>query len=161
MLTGNTVKTLIIVIMILFALSTAEGDGLYCVSLKKDFKISNKIHYSIMSMYFDVTNAEIYSLPYKPEGWMFDISKSKNGSGSFGGCVLWFPGGIQLNYFYDDFAVIKKKPGVNSNKIELKLEINTVESLKDNTDDKDFESDKSYKFKNDNFNIRRCEGNLY
>lgn len=160
MFTRKATKALIILITLLIAFPVAEGDELYCVSLKKSFKISSKIHYSIMTMYFEVTNAEIYSIAHKPLAWIIDISKDSNGSGNFSGGVPVFAGGVRLNYFYDDFVVIKKRSGIKFNNIKLKLSFGTCENLKDDTDDKDFEGDKSYEFTNKDLNIRRCSGKV-
>lgn len=161
MLTGKAAKTLIILVIVLFAFSAAEGDDFYCVSLKKKFKISSKIHYSIMAFGFTVTNAEMYSLLHNPPGWLFDFRKDDNGNGGFSGGVPVFAGGIRLNFFYDDFVVIKKKKGVKLNEVKLELSLQTIEVPKDDTDDKDSDGDKSYDFTNKNFNIRRCKDRLF
>lgn len=162
MLTGKVAKTLIILITLLLPISVAEGgEDLYCVSLKKDFKISSKIFYGIMSADFDVTNAELYHILHKPRGWVLTVSKHKDSSGGFAGGALVFAGSIRLNFFYDDFVVIKKQSGVNLNDVKLTLQLETDEYPKDGTDDKDHNGDKTYNFKNKDFNIRRCKYRLY
>ncbi|MEO5361914.1 MAG: hypothetical protein H7843_15975 [Nitrospirota bacterium] len=161
MLTRKTTKTLIILIIVLFTVSAAEGDDLYCVSLRKDFKISNKIFYGIMSADFEVTNAELYNVLHKPIGWVLSVWKYKDGSGRFAGGALVFAGSVRLNFFYDDFVVIKKKSGVKLNDVKLTLKLETDEGLKDGTDDKNYNGDKTYDFTNKDFNIRRCKGRSY
>ncbi|MBF0555200.1 MAG: hypothetical protein HQK96_11705 [Nitrospirae bacterium] len=161
MLTRKAKKTLIILILVLLPFAAAEGDGLYCVSLKKDFKISSKIFYGIMSADFDVTNAEIYNVLHKPLGWILDVWKDKHGAGGFGGGALVFAGSIRLNFFYDDFVIIKKKTGVKLKDVKLTLKLEADESLKDGTDNDTYNGDKTYNFTNNNFNIHKCKNKMY
>lgn len=138
-------------ILLLVAFSIEECDDLYCVSLKKDFKISNNINYSIMWMDFNMTNADIFRIPHKPEGWILNFS-----SNSFGGCVLWFPAGVRLDFFYDDFVVIKKEPGIKISEVRFHLEFSDYEVSYYNNDTKSDEAEKRYTFTNKSFNIHRC-----
>ncbi|MBF0458535.1 MAG: hypothetical protein HQK99_11660 [Nitrospirae bacterium] len=161
MLTGKAKKTLIILILVLLPFSTVEGDDLYCVSLKKDFKISSKIYYGIMSADFEVTNAEFHNVLHKPLGWVMVVWKDIYGNGGFGGGALVGAGAIYLNFFYDDFVIIKKKSGVKLNDVKLTLQLETDEAPKDDTDNDTYAGDKTYHFTNKNFNIRRCNGRLF
>ncbi|MEO5361614.1 MAG: hypothetical protein H7843_14415 [Nitrospirota bacterium] len=103
-----------------------------------------------------MTNADIFRIPHKPQGWIFELS-----SNSFGGCVLWFPGGVTLNYFYDDFVVIKKKPGVNLSEVGLHLEFSDYEISYYDNDTKSDEAEKRYTFTNKYFSIHRCKDKSY
>ncbi|WP_420264691.1 hypothetical protein [Candidatus Magnetominusculus dajiuhuensis] len=161
MLTRKAKKTLIILILVLLPFSIAEGDNLYCVSLKKDFKISNNIYYGITSFDFEVSNAEVHNILHKPLGWVLEVSKDKKGNGGIGGCILQFAGSVRLNFFYDDFVIIKKKSGVKLKDVKLTLKLETDESLKDGTDNDTYNGDKTYNFTNKNFNIHRCKNKLY
>ncbi|MCG6551880.1 MAG: hypothetical protein L7F77_06095 [Candidatus Magnetominusculus sp. LBB02] len=162
MFTGKAQKTLIILIFVLLPLSAAFGDELYCVSLKKEFKISSKIFYGITDADFKVSNAEIYGILHKPIGWVMTVWKDNDGDGGFGGGALVGAGSIRkLSFFYDDFVIIKVKQGVKFNDIKLSLKLETDEYPKDGSDDKDHDGDKTYNFINKHFNIRRCKSKLF
>ncbi|MCG6553459.1 MAG: hypothetical protein L7F77_14145 [Candidatus Magnetominusculus sp. LBB02] len=109
-------------------------------------------------MDFDVSNAEIVRLLHKPRGWIFDVSSS-----NFNGCVLWFPCGMRLNFFYDDFVVIKKTHGVKLSNVKLHLEFTAHGSgLYDNdTESEAADYKRQYTFTMKDFNIRRCDGGRY
>ncbi|MCG6553456.1 MAG: hypothetical protein L7F77_14130 [Candidatus Magnetominusculus sp. LBB02] len=153
---GKASKTLIILILVLLPLSATYGDDkLYCVSLKRDFKISGKIYYGIMNFKFKVTNAEVYNILHKPLGWVLNASKGRNGEGGFGGCILQFTGSIKFDFFYDDFVIIKKNPGVKIDDVKLILKLGTDEYPAGST------GEKKYNFTNKDFNIRRCADRPY
>ncbi|MBF0456414.1 MAG: hypothetical protein HQK99_00780 [Nitrospirae bacterium] len=162
MFTGKAKETLIILILVLLPFSAAGGDELYCVSLKKDFKISDKIYYGITDADFEVTNAEIYGILHKPIGWVMSVWKDIGGDGGFSGGALVGAGSIRkLSFFYDDFVIIKIKQEVKLNDIKLTLKLETDEGLRDGTYDKDYNGDKTYNFTNKDFNIRRCKSKQY
>jgi hypothetical protein len=157
-------KVVITLTILVFTFSNVEGNDLYCVSLKKSFKISRKYHYSIMGFNFHVENAEIYNLLHKPLGWHFDVHNYKGYSGGFGGVVPVFAGGVRLKFFYDDFVVIKKKPGIKLNKIKLSLDLQTYENPIEDTKETaalDYDLDKTYDFTNKHLDIHRCKKRQY
>ncbi|MEO5361953.1 MAG: hypothetical protein H7843_16185 [Nitrospirota bacterium] len=152
MFTRKTTKTLILLILILFTLSNADGDELYCISLKREFKISSNIHYGIMDADFEVKNAELYNVLHKPRGWVMVVYKEKDGSGVVSGGALVFAGSVRLKFFYDDFVVIKKKSGVKLDDIKLTLQLKT---------DEEKTGENTYDFTNKDLNIRKCKNRPY
>ncbi|KWT92675.1 hypothetical protein [Candidatus Magnetominusculus xianensis] len=161
MFTQKAATTLIMLIVVFCAVSAVEGDDLYCVSLRKDFKISNRIFYGIMSADFKVTNAELYKVLHKPIGWVLSVWKDNEGEGGLAGGALVFAGSVRLNFFYDDFVIIKKKSGVKLNDVKLTLKLETDETINDGANDNNSNADKTYDFTNKDFNIRRCKDKLY
>jgi hypothetical protein len=155
MIYNTACKIVITLTILLFTLSNASGNDLYCVSLK-GFKISSKYRHRVLSFGFKATNAEIYGLLHKPLGWFFDIHNGKNWSGSFGGCVYVYAGGTTLDYFYDDFVVIKKKPGTKLNKIKMELSLDIDEDPVEETAE-DYDPEKKYELTNKNLDIHRCK----
>ncbi|MBF0457442.1 MAG: hypothetical protein HQK99_06065 [Nitrospirae bacterium] len=161
MLTNKTTKTLIILTIVLFAFSFAEGDDdLFCVSLKELPK-SNKLFHRVVGLDFHVSNAEIYRILHNPPGFEFEVNKNKNWSGSYSGSKWNGPGGFYMPFFYDDFVVIKTRTGVNLDKVKIKFSF-TVEQ--DSIDDKGKEIDDgevTYHFTNKDLNIHRCKDKPY
>lgn len=161
MLTGKAAKTLIILIIVLFAFSVAEGDDdLYCVSLK-GFAKRNKLFRRIRGLNFHVTNAEINTILHTPPGLSFNVDKNINWSGHYGGACQGGPGGVYLEFFFDDFVVIKKRPGVKLAKVKIKFSF-TIEqySIDDNGEEID-DDEKTYHFTNKDLNIRKCKNRLF
>ncbi|MEO5359744.1 MAG: hypothetical protein H7843_04780 [Nitrospirota bacterium] len=161
MLTQKTAKTLVILTILLFAFSVAEGDdNLFCVSLKQLPK-SNKIFHRVVGLKFYSTNAEIYSILHNPPGFIFEVDKYIKGSGSYRGFKWNGPGGFYLEFFYDDFVVIKTRPGIKLDKVRIKFSF-TIEqySINDKGDEID-EGEVTYDFTNKDLNIRKCKGTLY
>ncbi|MEO5360172.1 MAG: hypothetical protein H7843_06945 [Nitrospirota bacterium] len=161
MLTQKAAKTLIILVTVLFTFSFAEGDDdLYCVSLKQ-FSKGNKIFRRIRGLGFHVTNAEIYSILHTPPGLEFTVDNNKNYSGSYSGACQGGPGGFYLEFFYDDFVVLKKRPGATLDQVRIKFNF-TIEQ--DSINDKGIEIDDgevTYHFTNKDLNIHRCKGRSY
>ncbi|MBF0459352.1 MAG: hypothetical protein HQK99_15790 [Nitrospirae bacterium] len=162
MLTQKTTKTLIILTILLFAFSFAEGDDdLFCVSLK-EFNKGNKIFHRIRGLYFHVTNAEIYSILHTPPGLEFAVDKNKDYSGSYGGaCYGGGPGGFNLEFFYDDFVVIKTRPGVKADKVRIKFSFTVERTSINDKGDETYDGEVTYKFTNKELNIRRCKDRQY
>ncbi|MEO5359372.1 MAG: hypothetical protein H7843_02865 [Nitrospirota bacterium] len=114
-----------------------------------------------MSADFKVTNAELYIVLHKPIGWILSIWKDNDGEGRFAGGAFVFAGSVRLNFFYDDFVIIKKKSDVKLNDVKLTLKLKTDEGIKDGPDDKNYNADNTYSFTNKDFNIRRCKDKLH
>ncbi|MBF0458783.1 MAG: hypothetical protein HQK99_12915 [Nitrospirae bacterium] len=159
MLTKKTAKTLIILATVLLTLSFAEGDnGLFCVSLKQLPK-SNKIFNRVVGFDFHVTNAKIHSIVHSPSpfGFIFEVDTYKNWSGHCRGYKWNAPGGFHLPFFYDDFIIIKKRPGVELDEVKIKFSF-TIEqySVNDKGEEKD-DGEVTYDFTKKDLNIRSCE----
>ncbi|MEO5359806.1 MAG: hypothetical protein H7843_05090 [Nitrospirota bacterium] len=170
MLTKKTAKTLIILTILLFAFSHADGgDDIFCVSMKK-FNKKNRLFRRIRSFNFHVTNAIIHGLPYTPGVKVFAIENSINYSGTYyGHCVAGHSGlgGFDIDFLYNDFVVIKKRPGVKLDKVKVKFSFSIEEDI---VDDKGNEIDKgnytgenevTYHFTNKDLNIHRCRANAF
>ncbi|MCG6551220.1 MAG: hypothetical protein L7F77_02740 [Candidatus Magnetominusculus sp. LBB02] len=163
MLTQKTAKTLVILAILLFAFSFAEGDdGLLCVSLKKLPK-SNKIIHRVVGFDFHVSNAKIHNILHSPSpfGFIFEVDKYRDYSGHCHGYKWNAPGGLDIDFFYDDFVVIKTRTGVELDQVNIKFSL-TIEQ--DAVYDKGKEIDNgevTYNFTNKDLNIRKCKGKLY
>ncbi|WP_420264688.1 hypothetical protein [Candidatus Magnetominusculus dajiuhuensis] len=161
MLTKKAAKTLIILTIVLFAFSFAEGgDDLFCVSLKELPK-SNKIFHRVVGLDFHSSNAEIYSVLHNPPGFIFEVDKYINGRGSYRGFKWNGPGGFYLEFFYDDFVVIKTRPGVNLDKVKVKFSFTVELYSSDDKGDEIYDGEKTFHIKSKDINIRKCEGMAY
>ncbi|KWT92864.1 hypothetical protein [Candidatus Magnetominusculus xianensis] len=170
MLTKKTAKTLIILTIVLFIISHADGgdnifmgDDIFCVSLKK-FHKKNRLFRRIRSFDFHVTNAIIHGLPDTPDVHGFFIKNYLNYSGSYyGNCDggRSGPGGFKIDFLYDDFVVIKKRPGVKLDKVRIKFSFFVEQDiLDDKGNDIDY-SEVTYHFTNKDLNIHRCRANAF
>ncbi|MCG6551597.1 MAG: hypothetical protein L7F77_04665 [Candidatus Magnetominusculus sp. LBB02] len=166
MLPKKTTKTLIMLAIVLFAFSFVEGgDGLYCVSLKK-FTKPNKVFRRVRGFEFDVTNAKIHRIPEMPS-MGFAVENNKNYHGNYDAFCPGGPCGFDKKFFYDDFVVIKTRPGVKLDnvtmKFSLKMEQDTIDDKGEVIDDgKNFDQDEvTYNFTNKDLNIRRCADRLF
>ncbi|KWT91015.1 hypothetical protein [Candidatus Magnetominusculus xianensis] len=161
MLNKRFSNTLLILIIVLFTFSVAGGDDdLYCVSLN-GFTKKNKLFRRIRGLNFHITDAEIYSILHTPPVDSFAVDKKRNWRGSYTGACQGGHGGFNLGFFFDDFVVIKKRPGVRLDKVKIMFSF-TIEQYSIN--DKGVEIDDgevAYHFTNKDLNIHRCKGKLY
>ncbi|KWT92681.1 hypothetical protein [Candidatus Magnetominusculus xianensis] len=160
MLTQKTTKTLIILTIVLFAFSHADGDsGIYCVSLKR-FSKHNKLFRRVRGFDFQVNNAEIHSIPGNPLMGLA-IDNNKNYFGTYNAYCPGGPCGCDVKYFYDNFVIIKKRPSVNLDKVRIKFSFTVEqESINDKGDEID-DGEVTYDFTNKDLNIKKCKGRPY
>ncbi|MBF0457445.1 MAG: hypothetical protein HQK99_06080 [Nitrospirae bacterium] len=158
--TKKTAITLIILTIVLFAFSVAEGDdNLFCVSLK-EFHKTNKLFRRIRSFDFHVTNAEIQIIPDTPSVHGFNVENNINWSGSYdGNCNggRGGPGGFEIDSLYDDFVVIRKRPGVKLDKVRIKFSFTVEQDSINNKGEETDDGEVTYHFTNKDLNIRKCK----
>ncbi|WP_420264694.1 hypothetical protein [Candidatus Magnetominusculus dajiuhuensis] len=159
----NAAKTLIILAILLFAFSIARGDdGLFCVSLNQLPK-SGKIISRVVGFDFHVSNAKIHSILHasSPFGFIFEVDKYRNYSGHYRGYKWNAPGGLDIDFFYDDFVVIKKRPGVNLDKVKIKFSFTVELYSSDDKGDEIYDGEKIFHIKRKGINIHKCEDLTY
>ncbi|MBF0488798.1 MAG: hypothetical protein HQK98_11630 [Nitrospirae bacterium] len=159
----NAAKTLIILAILLFAFSFAEGDdGLFYVSLNQLPK-SGKIINRVVGFDFHVSNAKIHSILHAPSpfGFIFEVDKYRNYSGHYRGYKWNAPCGLDIDFFYDDFVVIKTRPGVNLDNIKIKFSFTIEQTLVNDKGKEIDDGEVTYHFTNIDFNIHKCEDLTY
>ncbi|MCG6552453.1 MAG: hypothetical protein L7F77_09005 [Candidatus Magnetominusculus sp. LBB02] len=66
-----------------------------------------------------------------------------------------------MPFFYDDFVVIKTRPGVELDKVNITFSFTVEQGAVNANGDDIYEGEVTYNFTNKDLNIRRCKDRQY